>query len=145
MATGTITFFNAFKKLLLDADVDLAADTIKCALLTSSYTPDLDAHDNFDDVSTYESSGTGYTAGGATLSGKSVTQDNVNNKGVFDADDVQWASSTIPDARYAVLYKSTGTPSTSKLICLITFDGTLSTSSSNFDINWNANGIFQVS
>ena len=51
----------------LNKEVDFDTDTIKVALLTSSYTPDQDAHDYFNDVSSAEVTGTGYTAGGATL------------------------------------------------------------------------------
>jgi hypothetical protein len=45
---------------------DWDTDTIKCALTTSTYTVDIDTHDFFNDV-TNEITGTGYTAGGATL------------------------------------------------------------------------------
>src|ERR671926_414352 len=96
--------FNSFKKKIMDGSIDLDTDTIKVALVTSSYTPDQDAHDFFDDV-TNEVSGTGYSAGGASLANKAVTADNTDNEGVFDADDTNWGSSTIT-ARGAVLYKS---------------------------------------
>ena len=99
--------FNSFKRDIMNGGIDLDTDTIKVALVTSSYTPDQDAHDNFDDV-TNEVSGTGYTAGGATLGSVSVSADNTDNEGVFDAADVTWSSSTIT-ARGAVIYKSTGT------------------------------------
>ena len=57
----------------LNKEVDFDTDTIKVALLSSSYTPDQDAHDYFNDVSTYEVSGTGYTTGGNTLASKTAT------------------------------------------------------------------------
>src|SRR5262245_1660173 len=98
--------FNAFKKYCLNGAVDLDTDTVKVLLVTSAYTPDQDAHDFRDDV-TNEVSGTGYSAGGATLANKTVTQDNTDNEGVWDADDTSWASSTIT-ARGAVPYKSRG-------------------------------------
>ena len=37
----------------LNKEVDFDSDTIKVALLSSSYTPDQDAHDYLNDVSTY--------------------------------------------------------------------------------------------
>lgn len=143
MPSGTLYAYNNFYEALMKAGIDLSSATLKVALLTNAYTPDTDAHDNFDDVSAAEVSGTGYSAGGATLANKTVTQDNVNNLGVFDADDVSWAASTIT-ARYAVIYKSTGTPANDTLIAYMDFGSDLSTSSSTFSINWNAGGIIRL-
>lgn len=61
-----------------------ASDTIKVALLTSSYTPNYDTHDFFDDI-TNEVTGTGYTAGGATLGSKTVTTTMADSWGVSRA------------------------------------------------------------
>lgn len=110
-------FYNSGKKKLWDGSIDLDSDTIKVAFATSSYTPDVDAHDFFDDI-TNEVTGTGYTAGGYTLANKSVTQDNTNNRAVFDADDLTSANTTVT-FRYTIFYKSTGTAGTSPLICYI--------------------------
>jgi hypothetical protein len=134
--------YNNFKKLIMNGGIDLDTDTIKVALVTSSYTPDQDAHDFFDDV-TNEVTGTGYTAGGATLANKAVTADNTDNEGMFDADDVTWSSSTIT-ARGAVVYKSTGTASTSALICYIDFGSDKTSSAGDFIIQWNAEGILNL-
>lgn len=125
-----------------NAEIDFEADTIKCALVTSSYTPNQDTHNYFDDV-TNEVSGTGYTAGGATLANCAVTYDAGTNVTKFDADDVTWTGSTIT-ARYAVIYKSTGTASTSPLIAYIDFGEDESSSSSTFEIQFNADGIFKI-
>ena len=126
----------------MDGSIDLDTDTIKVALVTSSYTPDQDAHDFFDDV-TNEVSGTGYTSGGASLANKAVTADNTDNEGVFDADDTSWTTSTIT-ARGAVIYKSTGTPSTSPLIAYIDFGSDKASSAGTFQITWNAEGILNL-
>lgn len=134
--------FNNFKKLIMNGGIDLDTDTIKVALVTSSYTPDQDAHDFFDDV-TNEVSGTGYSAGGASLANKAVTADNTDNEGVFDADDVVWSTSTIT-ARGAVLYKSTGTASTSALIAYIDFGSDKVSTAGSFTIAWNAEGILNA-
>jgi hypothetical protein len=125
----------------MSGGIDLDTDTLKIALVTSSYTPDQDAHDNFDDV-TNEVTGTGYTSGGATLT-PSVGVDNTDNEGVFDAADVSWTTSTIT-ARGAVIYKSTGTASTSKLICYLDFGSDKSTSNGTFAITFAAEGILNL-
>lgn len=127
----------------LNKEVDYDTDTIKVALLTSSYTPDQDAHDYFNDVSTYEVSGTGYTAGGNTLASKTATYDSATNVIVLDAADTTWASSTIT-ARYAVVYDSTGTASTSALIGYVDFGSDQSSTNGNFTITWDSTGIVRI-
>jgi len=127
----------------LNKEVDFDSDTIKVALLSSSYTPDQDAHDYFNDVSTYEVSGTGYTAGGATLASKTATSDSSTNVIVLDAADVTWSSSTIT-ARYAVVYDSTGTASTSALIGYVDFGSDQSSTNGNFTITWDSTGIVRI-
>jgi hypothetical protein len=127
----------------LNKEVDFDTDTIKVALLSSSYTPDQDAHDYFNDVSSAEVSGTGYTAGGNTLGSKTATYDSANNVIVLDAADTTWSSSTIT-ARYAVVYDSTGTASTSPLIGYVDFGSDQSSTNGNFTITWDSTGIVRI-
>ena len=140
------SLYNSFGKKLFDSSTKIVfgSDTIKIALCNSSYTPDRDAHDFFDDI-TNEVSGTGYSAGGATLANVSVTQDNTNDRITIDADDASWSSSSIANARYAIIYKSTGTASTSPLIAVIDLGSNRSSSLSNFVIQFNASGIIRLS
>lgn len=134
--------YNSFKGKIMDGSIDLDTDTIKVALVTSSYTPDADTHDFFDDV-TNEVTGTGYTAGGETIANTAVTVDTTDDEGVFDGDDVTWSTSTIT-ARGAVIYKSTGTASTSPLIAYLDFGSDQSSSAGDFTIQWNAEGILNL-
>ena len=55
--------YNSFKKKIMDGSIDLDTDTIKIALCTSSYTPNIDTHDFFDDITNELSTASGYTAG----------------------------------------------------------------------------------
>lgn len=96
----------------------------------------------FDDV-TNEVTGSGYTAGGATLASKTTTVDNTDNEAVFDAADVTWSSSSIT-ARGAVVYKDTGTASTSPLMCYFDFGSDQTSSSGDFKITWNSEGIINI-
>lgn len=127
----------------LNKEVDFDSDTIKVALLTSSYTPNQDTHDYFNDVSANEVTGTGYTAGGITLASKTATYDSATNVIVLDAADVTWSSSTIT-ARYAVVYDSTGTASTSALIGYVDFGSDQSSTNGNFTITWDSTGIVRI-
>ena len=132
---------NLMKYIAFDASagIDWTVDTIKVSLHTSTLTPSADTHLYFDDL-TNEVSGTGYSAGGATLASKTLTQDDTNDRGVCDAADVTWSASTIT-ARYAAVYKSTGTASTSPVIGIIDFGADKSSSATDFVIQYHASGI----
>lgn len=137
--------YGQFLSQALNKEIDWDTDTIKVALLTNAYTPDQDAHNYFDDVSTYEVSGaTGYTSGGASLTNKTNTYTGSTNTIVLDADDTTWSSSTIT-ARYAVIYDaSPSTNATRPLIGYVDFGSDQSSSNGNFTITWDATGIVRV-
>jgi hypothetical protein len=142
MATTT-TFYNSYKKNCLDGTIDLENDTIKVALVTSSYTPDIDSHAFFDDITNEVSASGTYVAGGIALGTKTTTQDNTDNEGVFDSADYSLTGATIT-ARYAIIYKDTGSAATSPLIAYIDFGEDKSSSAGTFGITWNAEGIINV-
>lgn len=136
--------YGSFMQKAFNKEIDWDTDTIKVALLTSSYTPNQDTHDYFDDVSGSEVSGTGYTAGGATLGSKTSTYDAGTNVITLDAADVTWASSTIT-ARYAVLYDASGgSAATNPLIGYVDFGTDQSSSNGDFTITWDSTGIVRV-
>lgn len=133
--------YGQFLSKALNKEVDYDSDTIKVALVSSAYTPNQDTHDYWDDVVTNEVSGTGYTAGGLTLAGKTVTYDSANNVVVLDANDAVWASSTIT-ARYAVVYDDSGATNAQKvLIGYVDFGSDQSSTNGNFTVTWDATGI----
>ena len=104
MATGK--WYGPAIAKMATKQIDWTNDTIKVALVTSTYTPDQDAHDEWADVSANEVSGTGYTAGGKVLSGKTLTYDSGTNTWTYDASDALWNSVTVT-FRYAVIYDDT--------------------------------------
>lgn len=125
-------------------EIDFDSDTIKVALVGSGYTPNQDTHDYWDDVVANEVTGTGYTAGGATLAGKTATYDATSNVIVLDANDVVWASSTIT-ARYAVIYDDSGATNAQKpLLGYVDFGSDQSSTNGNFTVTWDATGIIRV-
>jgi hypothetical protein len=133
--------YNSFKRDIQDGNIDLDSDTIRVMLVTSAFTPDQEAHTKRSDI-TNEVPGTNYTA--QALANKSVAADNTDNEGAFDADDVTWANSTIT-ARGAVLYKSRGeAASADELIMYIDFGSDQISSSGNFTITWNSEGILNL-
>lgn len=118
--------------------IDWDTSTIKIMLCTSTYVPNQDTHEDKADV-TNEVVGTGYTAGGATLSSKTIgTTLNVLK---LDAADVTWAGSTIT-ARFAVIYDDSGATDADKaLIGWIDFGEDKSTLGSTFRITFDSAGI----
>lgn len=127
----------------LSKEIDFLNDTVKVALLTNAYTPNQDTDDYWDDISTHETSGSGYVAGGDTLVGKGLTYDGPSNTIKLDATDTTWASSTIT-ARYAVVYVDTTVAATSALICYIDFGQDEISSNGDFKITWHVNGIATI-
>lgn len=112
--------------------LDYDTNTFKAMLVTSSYTPDQDAHLKRSDI-TNEVSGTGYTAGGVT-SAVTVTKDTTNNKTTIQFAAVSWPSSTI-SARGCVYYRSRGGASTAdELVAYNDFGSTVTSNNSTFTV-----------
>ena len=129
---------------VFNKEVDWDTDTIKVMLLSSSYTPNQDTHDYLEDVVANEVTGTGYTAGGQTLTGKTITYDGASNTTVLDANDVSWSNSTI-NARYAVIYDDAGSTNATKvLLGYVDFGSDQSSTNGAFTITWDATGIFRL-
>lgn len=103
---GTWKWYGNGLLKILQGSIDLDTDTFKIMLTTSAYTPNQDTHDFRDDV-TNEITGTGYTAGGATLAGVALSYDSGTNEVRVAWTDPTWPSATFT-ARTAVIYKSRG-------------------------------------
>ena len=144
--TVGIHFWMAHSRL---NSVSIAADTFKIAMFTSSRT---DANEDLTAYTvTNEVSGSGYSAGGATLG--SVTLGLSDNSSTvptafLDFADTTWSSSTIANARCAMIYNSTlstaGTGATTNhaaypTVCVLDFGGDKSSSSGDFTIQYPAN------
>jgi len=115
----------SFKKELLEAEHDFTADTFKIALYTSSAT--LGASTTAYSTSN-EVSGTGYTAGGATLTVVAPTTS--GNSAFVDFSDVTFTSSTIT-ARGALIYNSS---KSNKAVIVLDFGSDITTTNATFTI-----------
>ena len=95
------------KEAFLNADIDMAVDTITIALIdTGEYTFN-SAHQYRSDIANSA------VISSATLSNKTTTN------GVFDADDATFTSVTGANAEALILFQDTGVQSTSRLIAYI--------------------------
>lgn len=129
ITTGIV---NSFKVGLLNGEFDFSADTtqvFKIALYTDSAVigADTTAYSAVNEVS-----GTGYTAGGATLTiGVNPTQS--SGVAYLSFSDVTWVSTSIT-ARGALIYKADGV--TNPAVAAIDFGSNITTSGGNFVVQF---------
>ena len=119
----------AFPVELLSKTHDFTSDTFKLALYTASpYTTASTVY-----VTTTESSGTEYSAGGNTLAGNAVS--NVANYATVDFTDSVWGSPTPAtfSAAYGAIYNSSAS---NKLVVILDFSGTKSCSNGTFTVTF---------
>lgn len=143
MASGV---YNSGKRDIADGTIDLVNDTIKVILVTSSYTPNAD-HDFADDL-TNELSGTGYTggfngSGRKTLSSKSWSTDNTNDRAEFTATIPTWSGINAGSPKYAILVKEITNDAATRLIAWLDL-GTVVTNGGDLTITANAEGLIQL-
>jgi hypothetical protein len=120
--TTTATPYGAFLTGLGQAAFTFASDTFKVCLLTSSYSPNQDTHTYYSDLNNEVAAGGGYTTGGQALTGVTWTYDATNKRTVLGANNLTWPAANFT-MRYAVVYKSTGTGTTSRLIGYVDYGG----------------------
>ena len=131
MASG---IYNRLKANVLNKIVHWEADVIKVMLLDTNHSFTA-ANNVIGDVSANEISGTGYTAGGATLANAAVTQAATTKA---DGDDTAWTTATFT-AYHAVLWDDT--IATDDLVCSFDFGGAKTVSAGTFTVQWHADGI----
>jgi hypothetical protein len=125
------------KEKLLTAAINISSDTIKAALVSSAYTPDLAAHEFYTSIS------------GSVLNTPQTLASKTITLGVVDAADILYTAVTSgATAKAVVIYKDTGTGSTSALLAYIdTITGfPLATNGGDVTITWDngANKIFAL-
>lgn len=124
--------YNSFWQDLGNGDIDLAVDTFRVMLVTSSYTADKDTHNRRDDV-TNEVTGTGYTTKGATCT-IAIAVNTSLDRITYTFTSVNWPTSTLT-ARGAVVYKDrSGASSADELIFYNDFGANISTSATTFTV-----------
>jgi hypothetical protein len=117
----------SFKTELLGGVHDLDTDAIKIALFTSTAT--LGAATTAYST-TNEVSGTGYTAGGNTLTGAAISASGTT--AIVDFDNTTWAASTIT-ARGAMIYNSS---KANRAIAILDFGADKTSTDGDFTIQF---------
>lgn len=131
MASG---IYNRFKANLAKKLHDWVNDTVKVALYGASFA--FTATDTAY-TTTNEIAGTGYTAGGASMTNKTVTE---GASAVLDGDDSSWAGATF-SAYFAVIYDQTPC---NTLVCAIDFGGVQTVTAGTFTIQYASSGIIRL-
>ena len=128
----------SFKVELLKGDHNFTAstgDTFKIALFTSSATLGAGTTDYSTSNEITNTSGTAYTAGGATLT--SVTPTSSGTTAYCDFSDVSWSSASFTANGCLIYNTTTGTgTSTTDAVCAIAFGGDKTVSSGTFTIQF---------
>lgn len=138
-------FVDTFTKVLNTTQlaVNTASDTFKVAMFTNTITPNYSTDTGYG-VAPYnanEVSGTGYTAGGVNLASVTLAESPTGTLR-FDAADSSWTTSTITNARGALVYDNT--LAGKNALCLINFGADYSTVAGTFTIVYSANGIWTI-
>jgi len=146
-------WFNQAKKDVMDGTINLDTDTLKVMLVDSGYTfnPDDDfVSSGAGTPGGEELSGTGYVAGFGnsgrkTLANTVATADDANNRGELDGDDVVWTAINAGTASAAIILKEVTNDAASRLIAYVDTGGfPFVTNGGDFTIQWNAEGILQI-
>lgn len=138
---------NSFLEDLARGNVDLDTDTFRGMLLnpTGMAVADNTKKDSWlkrSDVTGYEVTGTGYTAGGAVVT-LTVTKDTANDRLDVTFSSPSWSSSTI-SANGIQIYKARGGAATAdELVCTGDFGGAVSSTSATFTVTFSSPLRFQ--
>lgn len=140
----TVKWYGNAALNIMKGNIALDTDTFKMTLHTSSYTPNIDTHNFFDDATNELASANGYTAGGVALAGTSLVYDSASQQARWDFADPTITFTASTTWRYAVISKSRGgAASADELVALIDF-GADQTSSIAYTFQLNAAGLLYI-
>lgn len=131
---------------LLNGAVIWGSDDVYLALARTAYTPDIDAHDFWNDVNAAdEITGTNWPAGGVQADGETLSLVTANNDVEFDITDESVATVTLSDAKHLIVYTRTpGTDATRELIGYATFDVALAPAGGTLLLDFATTGLWLI-
>ena len=141
-------WFNYAKQQLMNGGIDLDTDDIRAGLFMSNTTIDTE-NDGISTISGFttldECDGAGYSR--LALTGEAVNLDDANDRAEFDADDANFGavSAATRDVIGALVYKHVTNDTDSIPIAWVEFATAKTMDGSNFTIQWNTEGILQLS
>ncbi|MGW4325468.1 hypothetical protein ACWEKR_06205 [Nocardia sp. NPDC004573] len=136
--------YGPFHQSLLNGEINVVSHALKATLHTSSYTPNKDTHRYQSSLTNELSTGSGYTSGGLTLSGKSLAYDSSTDTAWLDCDDLLWDPSSLT-ARYCVISDvNSGSAATNPLIGLIDFEANKTSDNGPFKVTIAGTGLIRL-
>lgn len=130
---------------LLNGAVVWGTDDTYLALASSAYTPDIDAHDFWNDVVANEVTGTNWAANGQQADGETLSLVTANNDVEFDITDEVTATVTLTDGKHVILYTRTpGTDATRELIGYATMDTALAPQGGTLTLDFATTGFVLI-
>jgi len=134
MARGDFYVFNEFLVALGSGKYNLPSDTLKLGIITNAATPLItQTTPTWADFSANEVSGTGYSAGGITLTGVTWAQVAGVTKLDSDAMQVAYDAAGFDDGYFGILYDTTAT--NDDAIGFLDLGGPVGNDVENLDIN----------
>lgn len=130
---ATTGVYNKFKTQSLGS-LTLPTDDIRVLLVDSSYTFNADHH--FVSDLAGELSGTGYVR--KALTTKSLTEDDTNDRSIFDADDLVYTAINAGQIDGAIVYKEAGSDAARQLVCCLDVTPKVPTNGGDINLNWAA-------
>ncbi len=103
---------NKIKFEIANARIDFSSDVFKIILMDTGFVFDIDADHGYADVSGDElANGNGYTTGGVTLAGVSITEDDSNDYTLISWSNATWTASggSIGPTPGAIIFDDTPT------------------------------------
>lgn len=135
----TSGFYGLGAKDFVCGTFDLQGD-IYGVMLTTGYTANVDVHRFRSDVTTEVATGTGYTYGGATITGNTVSYDTATNEVRWDFNDPTWTSASFTCSGMVIFNRRGGTSSADELVQWIDFGGNQMVTSGTFSYTVPATG-----
>jgi len=139
--------YNEFKRANAAGEIDLNADDIRIRLCMNTTTCDTenDAMVFLDDFALIDvCDGANYVD--KALANEAVNKDDANDRAEFDADDVTWTALGVGTRTTVgvLVYKFVATDADHVPICYVEFAGAVTHDGTDFTIQWNAEGILQL-
>ncbi len=127
---ATPTTYDSFWDDVTRQTFNSVTASYKCMLVTA-YTPNKGTHTKRSDVTSTEITGTGYTAGGATVT-CTVAKDTTNHRETWTFSNPSWTTATISAAGAVVYNARGGASSADELVCYVDFGGTIVSTAGTF-------------
>jgi len=120
-------------------NIDMESDTIKMAFMETTFTPNSGTDSFYSDISASISAG----STDQTLANVDIRIDTGNSRVEMDADDISLSTQSFSSNKILV-YKDTGTASSSPVILTLDLDATIAPLSGDVTITFNAEGLFAI-